>query len=879
MDILLFGILPLMIPLLIIGCIIAFIFYVSRSSGFKTNKQSYTETSSSAEDELGHITYSLRTLEGAISEGLIGKDAGDQLKQRFIDRQRELSQEASESQPKFIAEDFTYSYQQAKEPLPRQSLTLAQMTRWLLYVGIFLLFIATAIFAVYKWQSFPDFVKFIILLGVTASFYLGGWYIKEMVNIQRGGIALAIVGAIMTFFDAYILLDAMDSLSNYLYWTMSVLICSLIYISVALWFKHAFFIYASGTTQALAVVLFGKYCKELTGAHITYSLLTHSVLTALIALSCVWFILEALATRKNLSHDLFIEPLQYLAQVLAAITILCQVPAFMDSFINHRSLSIFVVAIAYHVLLIMFYAFNYQYRKHTGFLYPCFLAQVSVVGYTLIFFEVPWTYFILVFTALALLWVLMSWIIDSQKLAALIFIQRPLFLSAMLLSGFISEAAVLKFIDLAGKADRTLPSTVDVLSFALLTIFFLLAAVHKRKGIFVYPFLLFLVLSVHVMGFRVGTELKFMGIPMSLISILFLISGYLLENYDFEDLEHAALNGFFLLSVYAVILSFVYQPALISVLLINACAYLILALTSQYRQFCTWMGLAQIAMALFAALDFYDISYLLANVTYISLYLAAFSVSLALKDANSENIKEIAKDVFNFSVVFCLVQLLIQIFGTLSYNISSAWIFDPAAGENILMLAFIVAGFFYVTASNHYDSGNLIFLGFFCFLAAYIVKLIYLEVSFIEWYSIPIGIYMISMGYLYRNRNPRSHINTFSNLIGMLIILGSSTFAFMLIYESPESQLHALFSALCAIMFLVAGAMIRTKVFFFGGILFLVWNALYQSWDFLYALPKWSTIGTLGLISIIAAVYLEQNREKFLDFSRNVRNTFAQDWD
>lgn len=1079
---------------------------------------------SPAENELTHIDYLLDALYQAKVDNVISQAVYQRLKERYLQRkERLLASEEPVSPPAKPLETRVEMPVTREAPVarkaeikPREPLTLARVTRWLLYLGVFLLFIATIIFAVYKWQTFPEIVKMLILLVVTAAFYLGGWYVEDKLKIEKGGLALVAVGALMTFFDGYIYLNAKDMLDQQLAWAAVFLICSLVYLLVAILVRHRLFIYFSCAAQALSVYSVGLYYLDLSHTKYQTDLVFLGTFVALELLCGIWFMAEVWSKRSTKLVDLLRQPLFYMANIIMGLTAVAYPFLLVSDYLNnHLAAATLVLHLAFNLGLIIFYASNHRFRKDVNYLYPVFLAQFFALISCLLYWRVPHEYYILSFTLLASVWILTAWSLKAtQRFASL---ERPSAYSAYFLSGFFAVVFILVTFGDLSSSDifKHTTTTANIVTAGSLVIFFALATFYEKKEALFYPVLFFkfvccsllygrldwpveyysLVLVVlsgiwllAAWALKLDSSLKFLERPLSysanvlsmIAAVIFVGSGlsrmlehgsvravatnanlltagvliffYLLDTfYQKEDifvylslffftvfysmvflkaqvpydyflsllvvpamlwvlaswsLERtglleflreplafgsislavglgifgagkvlvyliglvfsppaaafplaadilgcftlaayfafatlcieeemlfypallftmllsqlvllrtgvstnyiaipAAVTGFlyaggsciskqygakemtapfrycaYAASIYALILSLTYQPTLITVLLLNAVLYFALAFLTESDQIHLWLSLSQLALALFIALDYYDVSHLLANVTYIALYLTVFSVSLAFREIELKKAKEWGAEFFNFSVIFCLVQLILQVYGSVFHGYLPRWIFDPAGGANILMAAFILAGFFFLMATQLYPSEIVVYLGYLFFLIAYIIKIIELDVSFIEWYSVPIGIYIIAMGYLLQKRHPEIKIIGISDLVGMMSICCAPTIAFMVTTAAPDAQLHALFAALLALVFLAVGVIGRTKLFFFGGILFLAWNATYQGWEFVYALPKWVTIGALGLVLVVSGIYLERRREEFLAWMKSTKDTLIKDW-
>jgi len=476
------------------------------------------------------------------------------------------------------------------------------------------------------------------------------------------------------------------------------------------------------------------------------------------------------------------------------------------------------------------------------------------------------------------------------------FIHRPLAESSYAIASAVGVASLFEVIDAVESGSiRYAATTEGILVPVLLAAFFALAAAYWRWPGHIYPALFAATIACQLAYARTPMDLKYQGVFIALLGPLYLAGGVIAHRRGLERFAGPFQMSARAVSVYAILLAAPDAPALIAVLLVNAALYAAAAVASLVEPgesrpalvdsfgadiVHVWLALIQLMAALFVALDYQQATHLQANVAYIAFYLGIFSVSLLLRQLDMPRLKRWGGHVFTFAAIFCAAQLglqLLAVVGTTPAHAPAPWLYSYATGPTVLTLAFVVAGFFYLASSQMYPFEVLNYAGFAFFLVAYLIQLVHLDVDLVEWYSIPIGVYVLVMGYLYQKAHPTTSTTQASNPLGFLIIVGAPTIAFMAT-TSPTSQLHAIAAAVLCLIFIAVGVMARIRVFFFGGVAFLAWDALYQSWEYLYALPKWATIGAIGLVMLVAAIYLERRREHVLDLARRARRTLTEEW-
>jgi len=1026
------------LPFFCLGAFGLLVFFAVYGFSQMLKHNSRPDHSSSSQGEIEHIDYLLGVLEEAREEGEIDPESYGRLRERYVrrraylvelrfgpastmeDRAAEGEQPKSQDSAVFEARpevdlgrdhigappEGPSAAAASQIPASRAPLTLARVTRWLLYLGVFLLFVATVIFAVYKWQSFSDTLKFAILLAVTAAFHAGGWLVDRRLKIRLGGLALVSVGAVMTFFDGYMYLAAKGTLGSLLAWSYTIAVCSLIYLAVALMMRSRLFVYATALAQAAAVSVAGANFIEKASGAVPFQYAFLETLLALAVLFGLWLLAcELLSTRDDL-RDLFRRPLLLAANVGVGTILLpyLLVLAF-GVLVEAAPLGLVAVVLAIDAVLAAFFVGDWLITQRNEHLHPALLtlplAVVSVARWAGLGRTIP-----LLLAALALAWVVAAVFLKLRGPTRLGLLRGPLAnsgyvvaavvalyslagmaedivrlellqdggntvkiltlfaLSAVFFVGsfyrgdkeslyaglfFLAGSYSLLFIRLFHRVDYlpavlaglallwqlaawwlrergvkslapplayggyVLAATIGVIelfsvafgvieragslsgegllppaasndvlaAFLALTVFFAVALAFWRHSLDLYPALVSVTATWQLLYVRTGLDLAYVGLATSILALLFIAGGTLAGRWQGEEFRVPLVLAAQASAVYGLFLSLTSQPALIAVLLVCAGLALALALTEENEIAYLWTVFGQVALALVVSLDYAGASHLEANVAYVALYLGVFGVSLVLRQLELSRAKRWASQMFTFAALFCAAELALQLFAALGGVDEAAgipgWLYAPGTGPDILALAFVIGGFFYLTASFVYDAELLVFAGFGLFLAAYLTRLAHTRVSIHEWYSVPIGVYVLSMGYLHERSHPESGTTALSNPLGLLIVLGASTIAFMST-TGVEAQLHAILGGLLSLAFLLAGAILRTKAFFFGGVLFLAWNALYQSWDFLYALPKWVTIGGLGLALLLSAIYMERRRERVLELFSDAKKTFVENW-
>jgi hypothetical protein len=125
-----------------------------------------------------------------------------------------------------------------REPVPQRA-AISPGT-WLTYAGALLVVIATAIFAIYAYQTGSLYVKLGVLATVTALFYIGGGFVRTRMDLPVVGIPLIAVGSAMLLFDGWLVIQALG-LEGWWPWAYLLLLCSLVYSATELRIQGGWF--------------------------------------------------------------------------------------------------------------------------------------------------------------------------------------------------------------------------------------------------------------------------------------------------------------------------------------------------------------------------------------------------------------------------------------------------------------------------------------------------------------------------------------------------------------------------------------------------------------------------------------------------------------
>ncbi len=178
----------------------------------------------------------------------------------------------------------------------------------LLFLGIFLLFIAAISFVIWGWRDFPKPVRVAIPVGFTALFFFLGWLVRQRTHLERSGIALSAIAALLIPIDSYTVYANYGSPPEGWpeFWLITSLVCLVAYILAALWIQSRFFGYITGIAAGSTLLAF---LEVVTGLSSDWYFAALSVL----AFGMIFLAVRIARIPDPGRWKVFVEPLRYLA--------------------------------------------------------------------------------------------------------------------------------------------------------------------------------------------------------------------------------------------------------------------------------------------------------------------------------------------------------------------------------------------------------------------------------------------------------------------------------------------------------------------------------------------------------------------------------------
>ena len=197
-------------------------------------------------DELERMDYFLEHLARAVERGEVPMASYEALAPRYLARRQEIVGILTPATPTpvlneapFVARVYTprgaglpaptvmARATPSARPLPSPREPIS-WTTVLLFLGAFLVIVASAIFALAVWNKTGVVFRLGFLGGLTVAFYGAGYAVRKKLELRNGGAALTVVGSAMLLFDCWIVISGFH-LTGPLPWAAALFLCSAVY--------------------------------------------------------------------------------------------------------------------------------------------------------------------------------------------------------------------------------------------------------------------------------------------------------------------------------------------------------------------------------------------------------------------------------------------------------------------------------------------------------------------------------------------------------------------------------------------------------------------------------------------------------------------------
>ncbi|HET9912665.1 MAG TPA: hypothetical protein VFQ13_12290, partial [Anaerolineales bacterium] len=182
-----------------------------------------------------------------------------------------------------------------------------------LFLAIFLLFIAAISFVIWGWRDFSAPVRVAIPAGFTALFFVLGWVVGKRTHLERSAIALSAIAALLIPIDCYTVYANYGSPPEGWpeFWLITSIVCLVAYILAALRIQSRFFGYITGIAAGSLLLALLEVFTDLSGDWYFAAL-------SLLAVGMILLAGRFARLAKAGRWQVFVEPFRYLGLWLPA---------------------------------------------------------------------------------------------------------------------------------------------------------------------------------------------------------------------------------------------------------------------------------------------------------------------------------------------------------------------------------------------------------------------------------------------------------------------------------------------------------------------------------------------------------------------------------
>jgi len=190
------------------------------------------------------------------------------------------------------------------------------------------------------------------------------------------------------------------------------------------------------------------------------------------------------------------------------------------------------------------------------------------------------------------------------------------------------------------------------------------------------------------------------------------------------------------------------------------------------------------------------------------------------------------------------------------YNYYTGQAKDTASNMTFLLSGYILT-FLTIADSQIRKRANMDYLASFFALGTYVWQLSFWHVSQTLYYTIPIGIYMLCIGFLREAHHDEKDNANILNLLGCCILIIPTFFL-----SQTSGYLYSALVGALGLLLLLIGITAKNRIYQFSGSAGIILAIIPQTFQYLLSLPKWLIVGIIGLIFVGFAIFLLLRRKE-----------------
>ncbi|HSW88300.1 MAG TPA: DUF2157 domain-containing protein [Candidatus Saccharimonadales bacterium] len=693
----------------------------------------------------------------------------------------------------------------------------------LLYLGAFLIVAAASIFVGFQWQTFSGYTKAGMLSGLTALFFILGLWFYQKPKIKNAGATFLGIGSLLlpicgAGWYTFVLKDLGMPLGTV--WLITSFIALITYISLAIFLHNEFYSYIASLSALSFSFSFVNAYQLTNDFYILAAMLSSIVLLA------------TSLTYKRISdknQKLFTRPLSLTAHVTLPASLLY---GFVIA-LNSNSLATLESTVSIF-LASGFYVMSYIYFKKIPFLVVgqiLLSVAILILGNWLHFENYTLVYILMLF---ALYEVFLGYIFETRSLpkeSETITLMAIAKLTLFFLFGIFLEV-----------------TSFHLFVFSLTCILGGIFAfvVRKNTAYIGYSFVAAAVAAyiLYVNVFHFDDQLHGLGIIYALFgTVSYALLLYFKKRREYFTIFNLATIFFYILAVIFTITSAGYC-LLVSVIIYG------LLLSGWYsfsEKKLLYISNVMLSFSLWNLLQALSISYDYYPLAYSALYTTYYLVSVNLPDTYQQ--------IYRLSSMIGLIATPI-LFGSYSYEYGLFTTVNRILEKNALITAYVATAI-YALDYVKYKTKNMAYVASAMGMITFLWQINILNISETQAYTLPLSFYFFGLAYL-QKKTTKSQKRDILNFTGIFFLLTPS---FLQSFGEKAMQYSVLFG-FEGIVLLMAGITMKRRSFIYSGSFALIFAVISQTYQYVFTIPRWVLVGSIGLLFLTLAIFLLNKRKE-----------------
>ncbi|MEN9327676.1 MAG: hypothetical protein RI947_484 [Candidatus Parcubacteria bacterium] len=690
----------------------------------------------------------------------------------------------------------------------------------LLYIGAFLIVASAALFVGFQWEDIEGSIKVFILMLITLGFLVSGVLFYRQPKIMNAGIVFSGIGSLLVplcgfAYYSFYLKNTGATLG--MTWLATSVISGILYIFFLKYFKSSFYTYSAG----LSTVSFSLAAVQNAGLDKSYYILAGIFSSFILLLIRLYFV-------KPQKTDVILRPLEICSNIVMGASLFFGfiLGASEDLlFQMEGTVSVFIASLYY---IVSYYSLGIAWQLALSLI----LLPVSV------FFFTQWQdipagplHYILMMVGLSYIPLVLYFrqLKRSMENNVVQIIITVLFIIVTITGMFSDITGTQRIILLILAASGFGALTVVSKHYGYIFLASLNTAVAmivasddifhlSAKPYILTQYLLIVGIAIFVVGIRVREQLSLRRSLFS-SSALFLVFAYFgALRYD-NYLAEVAL-------------------VITAVLLVSA-YYLKLPKIAYFSN-------AALYFTVYFFIEYLKIDSLLYPFIFCTLSAGLYAVSHIIPDEYVTIYKN-----SGFAGLLA-TPILYGIYARDSYYRRD----HKELELNALLTAYVATGIYAYEAVKRSTAS----LGYFASAVGMITVLWHISysgVTEVQYYTGPLGVYFMSLAYTRKMRNDEDNRRWLDFCALFFIIVPAMFQSF-----GSEGLNYSLLLGGYGLLLVLAGITINYLRYTYGGIFAIVISVFAQTYGIIFNIPRWLLIGLIGLVFLVSAVYLLQNRKE-----------------